>query len=89
MAARPSIAIYLHTFFGSVCCGIRINRGKGAALKIAIRFVLEHFSSLAGIVTADADRRHDPDDIRRIITSLQVQRGSFSGLGCQIPKRCS
>jgi glycosyltransferase involved in cell wall biosynthesis len=50
------------------------NRGKGAALKTGIRFVLEHFPSLAGIVTADADGQHDPDDILRIITSLQSNK---------------
>jgi glycosyltransferase involved in cell wall biosynthesis len=48
-----------------------VNQGKGAALKTGIRFVLEHFPSLSGIVTADADGQHQPDDILRIIASLQ------------------
>jgi glycosyltransferase involved in cell wall biosynthesis len=66
-AALPQVRLLRH----------EINRGKGAALKTAIRFVLEQFPSLAGIVTADADGQHDPDDIRRIITSLQSNEAAL------------
>src|SRR5580692_10105966 len=42
------------------------NCGKGAALKTGIRFARERFPFLAGIVTADADGQHHPDDIERV-----------------------
>jgi glycosyltransferase involved in cell wall biosynthesis len=66
-AALPQVRLLRH----------EINRGKGAALKTGIRFVLEHFPSLAGIVTADADGQHNPDDILRIITSLQSNEATL------------
>jgi glycosyltransferase involved in cell wall biosynthesis len=61
-AAIPQVRLVRHKF----------NCGKGAALKTGIRFVLETFPSLVGIVTADADGQHHQDDILRIITSLKA-----------------
>lgn len=49
-----------------------VNRGKGAALKTAMRYVLEHISEAEGIVTADGDGQHLPADIAtcaKIMTS--------------------
>jgi glycosyltransferase involved in cell wall biosynthesis len=66
-AALPRVRLLRH----------EINRGKGAALKTGIHFVLEHFPSLAGIVTADADGQHDPDDILRIVTALESNEGTL------------
>lgn len=43
-----------------------INLGKGAALKTAINFALVEYPELAGVVTADADGQHDPDDIVKV-----------------------
>lgn len=34
------------------------NSGKGAALKTGFQYFLDHFSHLAGLVTADADGQH-------------------------------
>jgi len=47
-----------------------VNLGKGAALKTAINHVLCTFPSLAGIVTADADGQHHPEDIQRVAGAL-------------------
>jgi glycosyltransferase involved in cell wall biosynthesis len=66
-AALPQVRLLRH----------EVNRGKGAALKTGIHFVLEHFPSLAGIVTADADGQHAPDDILRIVASLQSNEGTL------------
>jgi glycosyltransferase involved in cell wall biosynthesis len=43
-----------------------VNLGKGAALKTGMNFALVEYPELAGIVTADADGQHDPDDVRRV-----------------------
>ncbi len=45
------------------------NLGKGAALKTAIDYVLRNFPGL-GIVTADADGQHDPEDIESVARGL-------------------
>src|ERR1035441_9368701 len=46
------------------------NLGKGAALKTGINYALCAFPGLVGIVTADADGQHHPDDIVRIADTL-------------------
>lgn len=43
-----------------------VNLGKGAALKTGMNYALVEFPGLAGIVTADADGQHDPEDILRV-----------------------
>src|ERR1700733_9774624 len=57
------------------------NRGKGAALKTGIRFARDSFPSLAGIVTADADGQHHPDDVERVITACLESGGMTLVLG--------
>ena len=42
------------------------NRGKGAALKTALRHVQEHFDRSEGVVTVDADGQHLVADIVRV-----------------------
>jgi glycosyltransferase involved in cell wall biosynthesis len=56
------------------------NRGKGAALKTGIRFALANDPDLAGIVTADADGQHHPEDIARV-AALLTARGDSLVLG--------
>jgi len=46
------------------------NLGKGAALKTGINYALCAFPELVGIVTADADGQHHPDDIVRIAGTM-------------------
>lgn len=49
------------------------NKGKGAALKTAFRYLLEHYGEdgFAGCVTADGDGQHLPEDILHIGEELQ------------------
>lgn len=42
------------------------NRGKGHALKSGLKFLQEHAPLLVGVVTADADGQHLPEDIQRV-----------------------
>jgi len=56
--------------------GVRIlnhaaNQGKGAALKTGLAYILRSFPGLTGIVTADADGQHLPEDIVRVAEKLQ------------------
>lgn len=52
-----------------------INRGKGRALKTAFAYYLEHYdqAQYIGVVTADADGQHLPEDIRKSAEALIVQ----------------
>ena len=47
-----------------------VNLGKGAALKTAFAFCLEHFSGAPGVITADGDGQHTPEDILRIAEAM-------------------
>ena len=42
------------------------NRGKGAALKTGISHALAEFPHIDGVITADADGQHLPEDIARV-----------------------
>ena len=44
-----------------------VNRGKGAALKTAIGYVLDHLPECQLAVTADADGQHAYKDILRVV----------------------
>ena len=48
-----------------------INRGKGAAIKTGIRYIMEHFTQIEGVITADCDGRHTKEDILRIARLLK------------------
>ena len=54
-----------------------MNRGKGAGLKTAIRFYLEHFPTLKGIVTADADLQHLAKDVLNVGEHLKQLNEGF------------
>jgi glycosyltransferase involved in cell wall biosynthesis len=53
------------------------NLGKGAALKTAIRHVLSAYPDALGIVTADADGQHLPEDIFRLAQRLAEDPGGI------------
>jgi len=53
-----------------------INRGKGAAIKTALRYVLNNLSDIQGIVILDADGQHRPEDAIRLQVEL---KGNYSG----------
>jgi glycosyltransferase involved in cell wall biosynthesis len=76
VAAYPHVALLAHA----------VNLGKGQALKTAINHVLLHCGpDTAGIVTADADGQHLPDDIRRVAARLESHRSDEAVLvlGCR------
>ncbi|HXM43779.1 MAG TPA: glycosyltransferase [Bryobacteraceae bacterium] len=50
-----------------------VNLGKGAALKAGINYALCRFPALQGIVTADADGQHHPDDIAQVAEKLAAE----------------
>jgi glycosyltransferase involved in cell wall biosynthesis len=58
------------------------NLGKGAALKTGLNHALCSIPDLAGVITADADGQHAPDDIERVGESLLAHPGSLV-LGCR------
>jgi glycosyltransferase involved in cell wall biosynthesis len=49
-----------------------VNLGKGNALKTGMNYALVHFQDLVGVVTADADGQHTPDDIVRVAEKLRA-----------------
>jgi len=46
------------------------NLGKGRALKTAFKHFLAHFPDSPGVITADADGQHLPEDIQKISQAL-------------------
>lgn len=53
------------------------NRGKGAALKTAMTYVLESMPECAQAVTADADGQHRYEDILRVAEAAQAHPESL------------
>ena len=51
-AGRPEVVVLVH----------QVNRGKGAAMKTAFAWLLEHRPDCAGVVTVDGDGQHRPED---------------------------
>jgi glycosyltransferase involved in cell wall biosynthesis len=54
-----------------------VNQGKGAALKTGINYSHVLFPGLAGVITADADGQHHPEDIERVAASLLTHPDSL------------
>jgi glycosyltransferase involved in cell wall biosynthesis len=54
-----------------------VNLGKGAALKTGMNYALVQFPACAGLVTADADGQHHPDDIVRVLETLRKNPGTL------------
>ncbi len=59
-----------------------INRGKGAAIKTALKFYIENISGFSGIITVDADGQHSVEDVLRMCTAMDENPDSFV-LGCR------
>ncbi|MCL2497272.1 MAG: glycosyltransferase family 2 protein [Symbiobacteriaceae bacterium] len=49
-----------------------VNLGKGAALKTAFAYCAQNLPHIVGVVTADSDGQHSPQDIRRIAAALMA-----------------
>ena len=54
-----------------------VNRGKGAALKTAMRFILDNLPECTLAVTADADGQHTYEDIRLVTESALAHPGTL------------
>ena len=57
------------------CSGVHVlrhatNLGKGRALKTGINFLLTTFPDFRGLVTADADGQHRPDDVLAVASAF-------------------
>ncbi len=63
----PNCVVLNHSF----------NQGKGAALKTAFAYCLQHFPNSSGVITADADGQHAPEDIIKIAGLLQENTNSL------------
>lgn len=59
-----------------------VNRGKGAALKTGLAFIRDRFPDAVGIVTADSDGQHAPEDCRRVAEALAASPEGII-LGCR------
>lgn len=53
-----------------------VNRGKGAALKTAFKYILENRPDALGCVTADGDGQHRPSDIAACVREMIANPGS-------------
>ncbi|RUO53601.1 bifunctional glycosyltransferase family 2/GtrA family protein [Pseudidiomarina homiensis] len=47
-----------------------VNKGKGAALKTGFRWVIQHYPAAQGVVTADADGQHLPEDVLAVLQAF-------------------
>ena len=68
------------------------NKGKGAAIKTAFKFILKYSNSIEGVITVDGDGQHDPEDVKNCAEAL-LREGDKIILGCrdftlpQVPPR--
>ncbi|WP_438447285.1 GtrA family protein [Gorillibacterium sp. sgz5001074] len=60
----------------------RINQGKGAALKTGFRYLRDTGTASSGVVCADSDGQHLPQDILRIARTVSERPGEII-LGCR------
>ncbi|WP_047492157.1 bifunctional glycosyltransferase family 2/GtrA family protein [Terriglobus sp. TAA 43] len=54
-----------------------VNLGKGRALKTGFNWILAELPTAIGVVTADADGQHTPEDIVRVAEALIVEPKRF------------
>ena len=79
--SRPTCTVLTH----------ELNRGKGAALRTAFTFFLGARRDAIGLVTADADGQHTPDDIAAVASKMAerdiVILGSRDFSSPNVPKK--
>lgn len=80
--------------FGFTILRHAINLGKGRALKDAFNYVISNIPNQLGVVTADSDGQHSPEDIKRVMTTLynnpkNLILGSRDFNGDQVPVKSS
>jgi glycosyltransferase involved in cell wall biosynthesis len=66
LAALPGVTLLRHA----------VNLGKGAALKTGMNYIAAYEPGTSGIITADADGQHDPEDVVRVGQALLGSPGS-------------
>ncbi|MBQ2286004.1 MAG: phosphodiester glycosidase family protein [Clostridia bacterium] len=60
----------------------KANHGKGAALKVAFRHILNNYPNADGVVTVDGDGQHKPSDVLACAEALDgIGKGAV--LGCR------
>ena len=81
----------LDGFEGRVLLHHTENKGKGAALKTAFKYVLETRPDLEGVITADGDGQHLAEDIlgcgEQMLETKSVVLGCRDFSGADVPKR--
>ena len=70
-SARPGVTLLQH----------EVNRGKGAAMKTAFAWLLEHRPDCPGVVTVDGDGQHHPEDA--MACAAKMLREEKVILGCR------
>ena len=66
------------------------NRGKGAAIKTGVAYVLENLKECEALITVDADGQHRPDDVAKVarqITPGRLALGTRGFRGKGVPAR--
>lgn len=63
-------------------CTHAVNLGKGRAIKTGLNYALTTYPELSGIVTADADGQHLPEDILKVQKKL-IENPKNLILGCR------
>lgn len=58
-----------------------VNIGKGAALKTGLNYILVHHPNCRGVITADADGQHHPEDILKVAQRLRTMEFNALVLG--------
>ena len=58
-----------------------VNRGKGAAMKTAFTWLLEHWPDCPGVVTVDGDGQHHPEDALACAQKMLAEERVI--LGCR------
>lgn len=53
------------------------NCGKGAALKTGFKYIHNQFPDIIGVITADADGQHTPEDILAMAKALKIAPNQF------------
>ena len=59
-----------------------VNRGKGAAMKTAFRYVLDRGENRSGVVTVDGDGQHRPEDVCACVRAMNEGEPALV-LGCR------
>lgn len=59
-----------------------VNKGKGAAIKTALKYYKENKGGASGVITVDADGQHSVTDVLRMCNAMDENPDSFV-LGCR------